>query len=48
MIYDMYKNVLTEGSDENNVLGKWTREWKRKAETENAAVRRKKEEARTP
>ena len=47
MIYDMYKNILTEGPDENNVLGKWTRDRKQKAEADNAEVRRKKAEAQT-
>jgi hypothetical protein len=45
MIYDMYKSVIVEGPDENNVLGKWTRERKQKAEADNAEVRRKKQEA---
>ncbi|MCL1921764.1 MAG: hypothetical protein FWG50_11960 [Kiritimatiellaeota bacterium] len=44
MIYDMYKSILIEGPDENNVLGKWTRERKQKAEADNAEVRRKKAE----
>ena len=45
MIYDMYKSIIIEGPDENNVLGKWTRERKQKAEADNAEVRRKKAEA---
>jgi len=45
MIYHLIKSVLTEGPDENNVLGKWTRERKQKAEADNAEVRRKKAEA---
>ena len=45
MMFDMYKSVLTEGPDENNVLGKWTRERKQRAEADNAEVRRKKAEA---
>jgi len=45
MIFDMYKMMLTEGPDENNVYGKWTRERKQKAEADNAEVRRKKTEA---
>jgi hypothetical protein len=44
MIYDFSKSVVVEGPDENNVLGKWTRERKQKAETDNAEVRRKKAE----
>ena len=44
MLYDMYKNTLIEGSDEHNVLGKWTRERKQQAEAENAEVRRRKAE----
>jgi len=45
MIFHMTKSMLTEGPDENNVLGKWTRERKQKAEADNAEVRRKKAEA---
>jgi len=45
MIFDMYQSILIEGPDENNVLGKWTRDRKQKAETDNAEVRRKKAEA---
>jgi len=45
MIFDMYKMMLTEGPDENNVYGKWTRERKQKAEADNAEVRHKKVEA---
>ena len=41
MVFNMYKSVLVEGPDENDVLGKWTRERKRKAEADNAEVRRK-------
>ena len=44
MIYDFYKSVIVEGADEHNVLGKWTRERKQKAEADNAEVRRKKQE----
>jgi len=47
MIFHMTKSVLTEGPDENNVLGKWTRERKQRAEADNAEVRRKKAEAQT-
>ena len=45
MMFDMYKSVLIEGPDENDVLGKWTRERKQRAEADNAEVRRKKAEA---
>jgi len=45
MIFHLSKSVLTEGPDENNVLGKWTRDRKLKAEADNAEVRRKKQEA---
>ena len=45
MIFHMTQNLLMEGPDENNVLGKWTRERKQKAEADNAEVRRKKAEA---
>ena len=45
MIYLLGQSILTEGPDENNVLGKWTRERKQKAEADNAEVRRKKAEA---
>ncbi|MCL1921763.1 MAG: hypothetical protein FWG50_11955 [Kiritimatiellaeota bacterium] len=48
MIFDMYKMMLLEGSDENNVYGRWTRERKQKAEADNAEVRRKKAEAQAP
>jgi len=48
MIFHMTQVMLTEGSDENNVYGKWTRERKQKAEADNAEVRRKKAEAQTP
>ena len=44
MIYDFKKSVIVEGPDENNVLGKWTRERKQKAEADNAEVWRKKAE----
>jgi hypothetical protein len=44
MIYRDGHSILTEGPDENNVFGKWTRERKQKAEADNAEVRRKKEE----
>jgi len=44
MIYHLTKSILTEGPDENNVLGKWTRERKQRAEADNAEVRRKKAE----
>ena len=44
MILDMYKMMLLDGPDENNVFGKWTRERKQKAEADNAEVRRKKAE----
>jgi len=48
MIYRDGQSILTEGPDENNVFGKWTRERKQKAEADNAEVRRKKAEAQTP
>ena len=48
MIFDLKKSVIIEGPDENNVLGKWTRERKQKAEADNAEVRRKRAEAKTP
>ena len=44
MIYQKGLGMLTEGPDENNVFGKWTRERKQKAEADNAEVRRKKQE----
>ena len=44
MIYHIRQSVLIEGSDEHNVLGKWTRERKQRAEADNAEVRRKKAE----
>ena len=46
MIYQDGTGLILEGSDEHNVLGKWTRERKQKAEADNAEVRRKKAEAR--
>ena len=46
MIFDMYRGgVIVEGSDEHDVLGKWTRERKQQAEADNAEVRKKKQEA---
>lgn len=42
MIYDMPKNDIVEGPDENNVLGKWTREKKKEVDAHNAEVRLKK------
>jgi len=44
MIYEIGLGLLTEGPDENDVFGKWTRERKQKAEADNAEVRRKKAE----
>ena len=44
MIYRDGQNIILEGPDEHNVLGKWTRERKQKAEADNAEVRRKKAE----
>ena len=44
MTYRLGNSILTEGPDENNVFGKWTRERKQKAEADNAEVRRKKAE----
>ena len=45
MIFHFTKSMLLEGPDENDVLGKWTRERKQQAEADNAEVRRKKQEA---
>ncbi|MCL2104421.1 MAG: hypothetical protein FWH21_05110 [Kiritimatiellaeota bacterium] len=45
MILHFTKSMLLEGPDENDVLGKWTRERKQQAEADNAKVRRKKQEA---
>ncbi|MCL1921765.1 MAG: hypothetical protein FWG50_11965 [Kiritimatiellaeota bacterium] len=45
MIYQDGQSILTEGPDENDVFGKWTRERKQRAEADNAEVRRKKAEA---
>jgi len=45
MIHLLGQSILTEGPDENNVFGKWTRERKQQAEADNAEVRRKKQEA---
>jgi hypothetical protein len=45
MIFHMTRSILIEGPDENNVLGKWTRERKQRAEIDNAEMRRKKQEA---
>ena len=44
MIYQDGQSILTEGPDENDVFGKWTRERKQKAEADNVEVRRKKAE----
>ena len=44
MIYQHGWSILLEGPDENDVLGKWTRERKRKADADNAEVRRKRGE----
>jgi len=44
MIYLLGQSTLTEGPDENDVFGKWTRERKQRAEADNAEVRRKKAE----
>jgi len=44
MIYELGQSILTEGPDENDVFGKWTRERKQRAEADNAEVRRKKAE----
>jgi len=44
MIFHLTKSILLEGPDENDVLGKWTRERKQRAEADNAEVRRKKAE----
>jgi len=48
MIYLLGQDLLFEAPDENDVFGKWTRERKQKAETDNAEVRRKKAEAQAP
>jgi len=45
MIYELGQSIFTEGPDENDVFGKWTRERKQRAEADNAEVRRKKAEA---
>ena len=42
MTYQAGRSILTEGPDENDVFGKWTRERKRKADADNAEVRRRK------
>jgi len=44
MIFDLCKSLILEDPDENNVLGKWTRERKQRAEADNTEVRRKKAE----
>ena len=44
LIYRDGQTIIVEGSDEHDVLGKWTRERKQKAEADNAEVRRKKAE----
>ena len=45
MIFNMYRGgIIVDGSDEHNVLDKWTRERKQKAEASNAEVRRKRAE----
>jgi len=44
IVFDLLQSLIREGPDENNVLGKWTRERKQKAEADNAEVRRKKAE----
>ena len=44
MIYELGQNIILEGPDENDVFGKWTRERKRKADADNAEVRRKRGE----
>jgi hypothetical protein len=43
--HDINLGLISEAPDENNVFGKWTRERKQRAETDNAEVRRKKTEA---
>ena len=42
MVYWDRQSIIIEGPDENDVLGKWTRERKRKADADNAEVRRRK------
>jgi len=42
MIYNMYSNMIVEGPDENDVLGKWTRDKKKEVQAHNDEVRRKK------
>jgi len=44
MIYNMGLGSISDAPDENDVLGKWTRERKQKADADNAEVRRKKAE----
>ena len=42
MIFHMNKNLIMEGPDENDVLGKWTRDKKKEVQAHNDEVRRKK------
>lgn len=41
MIYNMYSNLIVEGPEENDVLGKWTREKKNEVKAHNEEVRRR-------
>ena len=42
MIFHMNKGMIMEGPDENDVLGKWTRDKKKEVQAHNDEVRRKK------
>ena len=42
MIFHMNKSMIMEGPDENDVLGKWTRDKKKEVQAHNDEVRRKK------
>lgn len=42
MLFHMSKSMIVEGPDENNVLGKWTREKMKEVKAHNNEVRRKK------
>lgn len=41
MLFHMDKGMIVEGPEENDVLGKWTREKKKEVKSRNAEVRRK-------
>lgn len=42
MLFHMSKSIIVEGPDENDVLGKWTREKKKEIQVHNDSVRHKK------